>query len=159
MNIDFRFSSTDSVYLIKSMALEYELQVPALVTTFREFGSKTELILAIGEERERIQNDPGYGAACQKGEIIFSNPFSINAFHPKFAESVIHFYLTKIHETKRKNTKELFRMFLHVFRVDKFNIFLKIPQYNFIDVEKRKVFEKSLSEGSMTRNFQIEDAI
>ena len=159
MNIDFHFSSTDSVYLIKSVALKYEIQVPALVTTFREFGSKTELILAIGEGKERIQNDPEYSAACQKGEIIFSNPFSISTFHPKFAESVIYHYLIKIHETKRKNTKELFRTVLHILRVDKFNVILKILQYNFIDEEKRKVFEKSLSAGSMTRNFQIEGAI
>ena len=130
MNIDIHFSATDTEYLIKSVTAGYELQVPAIVTTFKKFGSKKELILAIGEGKERIQDDPGYSTVSQEGEIIFSNPFSISTFQPRFAELVIHFYLTKIHKTKREKMKDLFRTFFHIFRIDKFNVFIQIPQYN-----------------------------
>jgi hypothetical protein len=102
------------------MEVGYDVQDPALITTFNEFGSDSEPILAIGKKREEIQNDPGYSTVSQKGEIKFSGPFSIATFHPKFAEVVIRYYLTKIHETKRKNMKELLRQLLYMLRIEKF---------------------------------------
>lgn len=142
MKIDVLILHNGQNITVKSEAARYNETKPATIGFSKSENEDAELIEGIGEQW--TTSELKQLAVKQRGEdnriYRVINPFSFESFEPGAAYRTVQYYCFKVHEIIRPKTY-LFRSFL---KLDRFEITLKLPEYNFVSADKRKEFETQL---------------
>ena len=127
---------------VKSEAAKFNQTKPATIGLSRSENEEGELIEGIGE---------GWTTADLKQQASFErgnnnriyrviNPFSAESFEPQAAFTIMRFYCLKLHSLLKPRTYQLRALF----RIDSFDMTLKLLNYDSISAGEKMKFEKEL---------------
>jgi hypothetical protein len=124
----------------RSAAARYLETRPAIIGLSKERYGVMEVIECVGQaltpELERAFWERDKGSRAYR----FINPFLEYSFEPDPAFAIIRHFCYLAHSNLKPGRSVLREMF----RLDRYSLAIKLPQYSSIPGDKRKMFEKNL---------------
>lgn len=138
--------------IVESNVADFKEKRFATIGLSRGANENGEMVESIGEQQttDELKNLAVSERGFDRRIYRVINPFSADSFEPGAAYKIVQFFCFKIHRLIRPKTY-LFRSLLGF---DKYEIILRLPNYNFVSAERRKEFQTLLRK--MTNRFRIE---
>jgi hypothetical protein len=127
----------------------------SVIFVARNKKNNQEFVLAVGEPEIKIRKDPTLKQFEEDYDIMFFNPFRPGEFSPKFADTVIHYYLERNLEKLKDDSQNFFQKLLFILHRVRFNLNAEIQEYELIENSQKIEFETLLSENLLVKSFAI----
>lgn len=152
MQYDLNLHIMPDRYKVDSVHCGFHADDAALCITTK-IGGK-ECFLAIGEPTSRFASDPEYRRLNEKGQLRHFDPFSLTAFDPTNAASVVRFYVQKSHRIMRKN-KHPWLQEAYQYFWDKCHLTMQLDGYKTLVQTARNTFEKEIESMLMVKTWRL----